>query len=53
MHAYSTSPGESEIRGHPCLLNEFEASLGYRKPCLKTNKKILPMSRQVLVDPRR
>lgn len=30
--------GESEIRGLPQLLSEFEANLGYMRPCLNRKK---------------
>lgn len=28
--------GESEVQGHPCLHCQFEASLGYIEPFLKS-----------------
>lgn len=29
---------EPEVQGHPWLCNEFEDSLGYLRPCLKTKQ---------------
>lgn len=29
---------KEEVQDHPQLQNQLEASLGYMKPCLKTNK---------------
>lgn len=35
---YNPSTKETEVGGHPWRHSDFEASLGYRKPCLKNCK---------------
>jgi hypothetical protein len=45
VHIYNPSTQEMEVKepevqGHPCLHNDFKASLGFMRLCLKTNNRI-------------
>jgi hypothetical protein len=47
--------GGSRVQGHPFLYNEFEANLGYIRPCFKKIKKfrvvqiVFILSRRMIV----